>query len=81
MNTTAPIVRDLVLLGGGHSHVIVIRQWAMDPGSAPDYRRLWDALGGADEGAPGPRGRSGFYAGYFRDPDGNKLAVAAFKGG
>jgi predicted lactoylglutathione lyase len=30
-------------------------------------------LGGKDEGAPGPRGDSGFYAGYFRDPDGNKL--------
>jgi len=30
------------------------------------------ALGGTDEGAPGPRG-DGFYAGYFRDPDGNKL--------
>ncbi len=30
------------------------------------------AQGGSDEGAPGPRGE-GFYAGYFRDPDGNKL--------
>ena len=30
-------------------------------------------LGGADEGAPGSRGDSGFYAGYFRDLDGNKL--------
>jgi predicted lactoylglutathione lyase len=30
-------------------------------------------LGGADEGAPGPRGDGGFYAGYFRDLDGNKL--------
>ena len=30
-------------------------------------------LGGVDEGAPGPRGEGGFYAGYFRDPDGNKL--------
>ena len=29
-------------------------------------------LGGSDEGAPGPR-MDGFYAGYFRDPDGNKL--------
>lgn len=29
-------------------------------------------LGGMDEGAPGPRG-DGFYAGYFRDLDGNKL--------
>ena len=31
------------------------------------------ALGALDEGAPGPRGDGGFYAGYFRDPDGNKL--------
>ena len=29
-------------------------------------------LGGADEGAPGLRGEQ-FYAGYFRDLDGNKL--------
>ena len=32
-------------------------------------------LGGKDEGAAGPRGDSGFYAGYFRDLDGNKLNV------
>ena len=31
-------------------------------------------LGGTDEGPPGPRGE-GFYAGYFRDLDGNKLNV------
>jgi catechol 2,3-dioxygenase-like lactoylglutathione lyase family enzyme len=30
------------------------------------------ALGGKDEGAPGERS-PGFYAGYFRDLDGNKL--------
>lgn len=35
------------------------------------YRRALD-LGGRDEGAPGPRGEH-FYAGYFRDLDGNKL--------
>lgn len=29
-------------------------------------------LGAQDEGAPGPRGAN-FYAGYFRDLDGNKL--------
>jgi predicted lactoylglutathione lyase len=29
-------------------------------------------LGGKDEGAPGER-YDGFYAAYFRDPDGNKL--------
>ena len=32
------------------------------------------SLGAKDEGAVGPRGE-GFYAGYFRDPDGNKLNV------
>jgi len=31
-------------------------------------------LGARDEGAVGPRGE-GFYAGYFRDLDGNKLNV------
>jgi catechol 2,3-dioxygenase-like lactoylglutathione lyase family enzyme len=31
------------------------------------------AAGGSDEGAPGPRGDHGFYGGYFRDLDGNKL--------
>jgi catechol 2,3-dioxygenase-like lactoylglutathione lyase family enzyme len=31
-------------------------------------------LGGTDEGPAGPRGK-GFYAGYFRDLDGNKLNV------
>ncbi len=35
------------------------------------YRKAID-LGAKDEGAPGPRG-DGFYAGYFRDLDGNKL--------
>lgn len=30
------------------------------------------AHGGTCEGPPGPRGDT-FYAGYFRDPDGNKL--------
>ena len=46
---------------------------------AMDSREKVDALynkaielGAKDEGAPGPRGDN-FYAGYFRDPDGNKL--------
>ncbi len=36
-------------------------------------------LGGQDEGPPGLReGIPGFYAGYFRDLDGNKLNVFCF---
>lgn len=30
-------------------------------------------LGAKDEGAAGPRGEGAFYAGYFRDLDGNKF--------
>ena len=37
-------------------------------------------LGGTDEGAPGPRGEQ-FYAGYFRDLDGNKLNAFCITGG
>ncbi|MBV8849660.1 MAG: VOC family protein [Methylobacteriaceae bacterium] len=36
------------------------------------YKLAMD-MGAKDEGAPGPRGDGGFYAAYFRDPDGNKL--------
>jgi predicted lactoylglutathione lyase len=32
------------------------------------------AAGGTDEGAPRDHG-GGFYGGYFRDPDGNKICV------
>jgi len=32
-------------------------------------------LGAVNEGKPGPRGDSGFYAAYFRDLDGNKLNI------
>ncbi|MCB1650005.1 MAG: VOC family protein [Pseudomonadales bacterium] len=32
------------------------------------------ALGASDEGPVGPRGDT-FFAGYFRDPDGNKLNI------
>jgi catechol 2,3-dioxygenase-like lactoylglutathione lyase family enzyme len=38
------------------------------------------ALGGSDEGMPGLRGDR-FYAGYFRDLDGNKLNAFCFTGG
>ncbi len=44
------------------------------------YRHALE-LGATDEGAPGPRGDSGFYAGYFRDLDGNKLNAFCMSGG
>jgi catechol 2,3-dioxygenase-like lactoylglutathione lyase family enzyme len=45
--------------------------------SKEKVREVYDkamALGAQDEGPPGPR-MEGFYAGYFRDLDGNKLNV------
>lgn len=51
---------------------------ALEVDSPEKVQEIYDialANGGSDEGAPGPRGDDGFYAGYFRDPDGNKLNV------
>ena len=48
---------------------------ALEAKDKDQVHRLYDialANGGTDEGPPGPRGDT-FYAGYFRDPDGNKL--------
>ena len=48
---------------------------ALGAGSKENVDKLYKKaieLGGTDEGKPGPRG-DGFYAGYFRDLDGNKL--------
>ena len=48
---------------------------ALEAKDIDQVHRIYDialANGGSDEGAPGPRGDT-FYAGYFRDPDGNKL--------
>ncbi len=65
---TAPYDGNPATVGNG---VMV----ALEARDEAQVRRLYDialANGGTDEGAPGDRG-GGFYAGYFRDPDGNKL--------
>jgi catechol 2,3-dioxygenase-like lactoylglutathione lyase family enzyme len=45
---------------------------AKDKAQVDRIYRLALSLGARDEGPPGQRGE-GFYAGYFRDLDGNKL--------
>ncbi|MFM5929884.1 MAG: VOC family protein [Novosphingobium sp.] len=48
---------------------------ALDAKDEAQVQRIHEialANGGTCEGPPGPRGE-GFYAAYFRDPDGNKL--------
>ena len=54
---------------------------ALECADEAQIKRVYDialANGGSCDGPPGPRG-DGFYAAYFRDPDGNKLN--AFKMG
>uniref|UniRef100_UPI0035197BE7 hypothetical protein n=1 Tax=Nioella sp. TaxID=1912091 RepID=UPI0035197BE7 len=31
MGPELPIVKDIVLVGGGHTHALVLRMWAMAP--------------------------------------------------
>ena len=52
---------------------------AKDIGHVDRLYALALSIGGTDEGAPGVRG-GGFYAGYFRDPDGNKLNAFVMAG-
>ncbi|WP_298604043.1 VOC family protein [uncultured Sphingorhabdus sp.] len=66
---TKPFDRNPATVGNG---VMV----ALEAKDKEQVHRLYDialANGGTCEGPPGPRGDEGFYAGYFRDPDGNKL--------
>jgi catechol 2,3-dioxygenase-like lactoylglutathione lyase family enzyme len=65
---TKPFNEEAASIGNG---VMV----ALEAKDKDQVHRLYDialANGGTDEGPPGPRGDT-FYAGYFRDPDGNKL--------
>ena len=54
---------------------------ALEAKDTAQVDRLYEialANGGTDEGKPGPRGDQGFYAAYFRDPDGNKLNAFSY---
>lgn len=68
---TRPYDGERATVGNG----VMVALQVEDPATV---RKVYDtaiAEGGSDEGEPGPRGDDGFHAGYFRDPDGNKLNV------
>jgi predicted lactoylglutathione lyase len=64
---TRPWNNEPATVGNG----VMVALAARDRAQVHQLHEIALAHGGMDEGAPGPRG--GFYAAYFRDPDGNKL--------
>ncbi|UTW56676.1 VOC family protein [Kordiimonas sp. SCSIO 12610] len=67
---TAPYNGEKATVGNGSMTSFA----ASSPEMVNEIYRLAIENGGSDEGEPGYRGDPafGFYAGYFRDPDGNK---------
>lgn len=65
---TKPFDGNAASVGNG----VMVALEARDNAQVDRLHAIALANGGTDEGAPGPRGE-GFYAAYFRDPDGNKL--------
>ena len=55
----------------GNGSMVALSASSAEQGAAIHAKAL--ALGGVDEGAPGPRGEGAFHCGYFRDLDGNKF--------
>ena len=66
---TKPFDGKTATIGNG----VMVALQAKDRAQVDRIYKLAMSLGAADEGGPGPRGDGGFYAAYFRDPDGNKL--------
>ena len=65
---TKPFDGNSASVGNG----VMVALEAKDTAQVDRLYKIALAQGGTDEGAPGDRG-GGFYAGYFRDLDGNKL--------
>jgi len=65
---TRPFDGNVATVGNG----VMVALQAKDKEQVHRLHEIALANGGTCEGPPGPRGE-GFYAGYFRDPDGNKL--------
>ena len=66
---TQPFDGNVQSVGNG----VMVALQAKDKEQVHKIYEIALANGGSDEGPPGPRGDDGFYAAYFRDPDGNKL--------
>jgi catechol 2,3-dioxygenase-like lactoylglutathione lyase family enzyme len=65
---TKPFDGNVATNGNG----VMVALEAKDKAQVDRLHAIALAHGGSCEGPPGPRGDN-FYAGYFRDPDGNKL--------
>ena len=70
LGITTPFDGSAASVGNG----VMVALAAADRAQVDRVHAIALAQGGTDEGAPGER-FPGFYAGYFRDPDGNKLNV------
>jgi predicted lactoylglutathione lyase len=66
---TRPFDGNPASVGNG----VMVAFQAKDTAQVDRLHAIALANGGTCEGPPGPRGDTGFYAGYFRDPGGNKL--------
>lgn len=69
---TVPFNKEPATVGNG----VMVALYMESPEQVDAFYKKAIELGGSDEGSPGFRsedGVSGFYAGYFRDLDGNKL--------
>jgi len=73
IGVTTPFNDDPATVGNG----VMVAMQMPDVESVDAFYAKALALGATDEGAPGPR-IDGFYAGYFRDLDGNKLNAFVF---
>jgi catechol 2,3-dioxygenase-like lactoylglutathione lyase family enzyme len=71
---TAPHDGKSASVGNG----VMVALAARDEDQVQRLHAIALAHGGSCEGEPGPRG-DGFYAAYFRDPDGNKLNAFIMK--
>ena len=71
---TTPFDGKPATVGNGSMVALVVDS----PEKVNSFYKKAISLGATDEGKPGPRGESGFYAAYFRDLDGNKLNIFCF---